>query len=162
MDTREFRNTMGNFASGVTIITTKDEEKFVGLTVNAFSSLSLDPAQILFCIDKSSTSLPAIQKGKAFVVNMLQEQQESVCRNFAKKGGDKFADVDYSISEEGIPILKDNLVTVHCSVHEIYEGGDHFIIVGDVSDFSYDQTKNPLIFYRGKFESLSNYSAAEI
>jgi flavin reductase (DIM6/NTAB) family NADH-FMN oxidoreductase RutF len=164
MDTREFRNTVGNFASGVTIITTKneEEEKFVGLTVNAFSSLSLDPAQILFCIDKGSSSLPAVKKGNPFVVNILQEEQESVCRGFAKKGGDKFAGVDYSITEKGIPVLNDNLASIHCTVHEILEGGDHYIVVGDVSDFSYDETKKPLVFYRGKFESISSYSTTGV
>lgn len=162
MDTRKFRNTVGNFASGVTVITIKDEENFVGLTVNAFSSLSLDPAQILFCIDKGSRSLPAIQRGRPFVVNIMQEAQESVCRGFAKRGGDKFEGVDYSITEQGVPVLKDNLASIHCTVHEILEGGDHFIVIGDVNDFSYDETKKPLVFYRGKFESLSTLSTTEV
>ncbi|RLL43938.1 flavin reductase [Oceanobacillus piezotolerans] len=151
MDVREFRNAMGNFASGVTVITSKDEnDNFVGLTVNAFSSLSLDPAQILFCIDKGSSSLPAIKKGNAFVVNILQEKQELVCLGFAKKGGNKFKDVPISLSDEGVPVLTDNLATIHCHVYEIYEGGDHLIVVGDVGDFSYDESKTPLLFYRGK------------
>lgn len=162
MDRRGFRNTMGNFASGVTVITAKGEDKFVGLTANAFSSLSLDPAQILFCIDKGSSTLPAIKKGRSFVVNILQEEQEEVCLNFAKKGGDKYAGVDFSINKDGVPVLKDNLATVHCSVHELYEGGDHYIVVGDVNDFSYDESKKPLIFYRGKFETLSNYSSTGV
>ncbi|MFC4022337.1 flavin reductase family protein [Oceanobacillus longus] len=158
MDAKEFRNVMGHFASGVTVITTKNEDNFVGLTVNAFSSLSLDPAQILFCIDKGSTSLHAIKNDSPFVVNILQDQQESVCRGFARKGGDKFSGINYSLTNEGIPFLKDNLATIHCTVHEIYEGGDHFIVVGNVGDFSYDDTKNPLLFYGGKFSSISQRS----
>ncbi|WP_087974767.1 flavin reductase family protein [Oceanobacillus rekensis] len=154
MDVKEFRNAMGHFASGVTVITTKDEDNFVGLTVNAFSSLSLDPAQILFCIDKGSSSLHAIKKDSPFVVNILQDEQESVCRGFAKKGGDKFFGIDYSLSNEGIPFLKDNLATIHCKVHEIFEGGDHLIVVGNVSDFSCNDNKDPLLFYRGKLGSF--------
>ncbi|MGJ9460725.1 flavin reductase family protein, partial [Oceanobacillus sp. CF4.6] len=121
-----------------------------GLTVNAFSSLSLEPAQILFCIDKGSSSLQAIKKDKAFVVNILQNEQEEVCLGFAKKGGNKFAGIDYAISDEGVPFLNDNLSTIHCTVHEIFEGGDHLIVVGNVGAFSHNDTKQPLLFYRGK------------
>src|SRR3954447_23386431 len=107
MDQREFRNTLGTFATGVTIITVKGENgENIGLTANAFSSLSLDPPLILVCIDKKSYSVPFFKKENPFVVNILSEEQEEDCWVFAKKGTDKFAQAAYDLSEDGVPILK--------------------------------------------------------
>lgn len=154
MNDKEFRNLMGYFATGVTVITTKDEQdNYRGLTVNSFTSLSLDPKQILFCIDKKSSSVDSFKKKRPFVVNILQDQQESLCRHFAKRGEDKFSNIEFSVSAEGVPVVNDNLATIHCSVHEVYEGGDHLIIIGNVNDFSYDETKKPLLFYRGQLKT---------
>src|SRR4051812_11761846 len=101
MDPREFRNTLGTFATGVTIITLKDKKgEYIGLTANAFSSLSLDPPLILVCIDKKSYSVQAFQKGNPFVVNILSEEQENDCWTFAKKGTDKFASAQYELSTD--------------------------------------------------------------
>ncbi|MEH7094521.1 flavin reductase family protein [Neobacillus vireti] len=154
MDNREFRNTLGHFATGVTVITAKYGEELIGLTANAFSSLSLDPPLILVCIDKRSGSLRAFKKGQPFVVNILEQNQEEECWGFAKKT-DKFADANYSMSADDVPILNGNLATIECEVHEILEGGDHYIITGLVKNASYDQEKAPLLFFRGKIEKLA-------
>jgi 3-hydroxy-9,10-secoandrosta-1,3,5(10)-triene-9,17-dione monooxygenase reductase component len=155
MDQREFRNTLGTFATGVTIITLKnDKGEYIGLTANAFTSLSLEPPLILVCIDKKSYSLPAFIKGRPFVVNILSEEQEEDCWTFAKKGADKFANAQYDLSTDGIPVLKENLSSIICNVHEVLEGGDHIIVTGLVKEIARDETKKPLLFYKGKISTL--------
>ncbi|MFB7640168.1 flavin reductase family protein [Peribacillus butanolivorans] len=156
MDQREFRNTMGTFATGVTIITAKGEDgKNIGLTANAFSSLSLDPPLILVCIDKKSSSVPAFQKGRPFVVNLLSEEQENECWSFAKGGVDKFVNAQYELSPNGVPILKENLSTIICDVFEVLEGGDHVIVTGLAKEISRNEEKKPLIFYSGNICNLA-------
>ena len=156
MDAREFRNTLGTFATGVTVITVKgDNGEYIGLTANAFSSLSLDPPLILVCLDKKSDSVPAFQKGRPFNVNILAEEQESDCWTFAKKGADKFANAQYELSADGVPVLSNNLSTLECDVHEVLEGGDHYIVTGLVKAISQSDEKNPLIFYKGSICSLN-------
>lgn len=154
MDNREFRNTLGHFATGVTVITAKYGDELIGLTANAFSSLSLEPPLILVCIDKKAGSLRAFKKGQPFVVNILEQNQEEDCWRFAKKI-DRFADAVYSISADGVPILDGNLATIECDVHEVLEGGDHYIITGFVKNAGYDQDKAPLLFFRGKIAQLA-------
>ncbi|ULT58018.1 flavin reductase family protein [Neobacillus drentensis] len=154
MDPRQFRNTLGHFATGVTVITTKNEEELIGLTANAFSSLSLDPPLILVCIDKKAGSLSAFKQGHSFVVNILQEGQEEECWRFAKRSEDKFANSSYTLSSHGIPVLNDNLATLECTVAELLEGGDHIIVTGKVEAVSYDEEKSPLLFFRGKIGQM--------
>jgi 3-hydroxy-9,10-secoandrosta-1,3,5(10)-triene-9,17-dione monooxygenase reductase component len=154
MDNREFRNTLGHFATGVTVITTKYKEELIGITANAFSSLSLEPPLILVCIDKRSGSLRAFEKGKPFAVNILEQNQEEDCWRFAK-GDDRFANAQFSTSDDGIPVLKGNLATIECEVHELLEGGDHLIVTGLVKNVAYDQLKAPLLFFRGKTAQLA-------
>lgn len=157
MDPLEHRNTLGHFATGVTVITTTKGEELVGLTANAFTSLSLDPPLILVCIDKKSSSIGAFSAGHPFAVNILQEEQNEVCSNFAKKGGDKFRGVSFSISNDGVPILNDNLATIECKVHKVIEGGDHYIVTGYVKNACYNDKSNPLLFYRGKLGPISEH-----
>lgn len=156
IDSREFRNTLGNFATGVTVITTKRDQEQIGLTANAFSSLSLDPPLILVCIDKKAGSMAAFKKGVPFAVNILQKNQDADCWRFAKSGSNKFEGASYTISEDGIPLLADNLATIECNVAEIIEGGDHYIVTGLVKNTSYDIQAEPLLFFRGKLEQVAN------
>lgn len=156
MDSREFRNTLGHFATGVTVITTTNGRENIGLTANAFSSLSLEPPLILVCIDKQARSIEAFKKDRPFVVNILQQGQEADCWGFAKRGQDKFADADYTLSEDGVPVLQGNLATLECNVDEIFEGGDHYIITGKVKKANYDKEKNPLLFFRGEIRKMKD------
>ncbi|MBM7599221.1 3-hydroxy-9,10-secoandrosta-1,3,5(10)-triene-9,17-dione monooxygenase reductase component [Virgibacillus halotolerans] len=154
MNPKEFRNTMGNFATGVTVITTSKGEELIGMTANSFSSLSVDPPLILVCIDKKSTSMRAFSRDHPFAVNILQEEQEEACSGFAKKGGNKFERASYYLSETGVPVLENNMATIECTVYDILEGGDHYIITGYVQNVSYNNEKKPLLFFRGKFGSI--------
>lgn len=158
MDPKMFRKTLGHFATGVTVITAVDgNNKPVGLTANAFSSLSLEPPLILVCIDKKSDSLPAFKEGAPFVVNILSENQEDACWAFAKKGEDKFKGLAYKVSDDGVRYLEGNLATIHCTVYENFEGGDHMIVTGLVRDVSFDEKENPLLFYKGKIQTLPSH-----
>lgn len=161
MDSRQFRNTLGHFASGVTVITTKHGDELIGLTANAFSSLSLDPPLILVCIDKKSSSIKAFQQGEPFAVNILSEKQVEDCWRFAKKGKDKYEGCAYDLSEDGILLLQNNLATLKCTVAEVLEGGDHYIITGRVKQAAYDDTENPLLFFRGKVRLLSEQAVTQ-
>lgn len=161
MDAREFRNTLGHFATGVTVITTKGDYGFIGFTANAFSSVSLYPPLILVCIDKNAGSLKAFQKGHPFVVNLLQEDQEVDCWRFAKKSEDKFDGSSYTVSGGGIPILQENLATIECYVEDMLEGGDHYIVTGRVKNTAYDEQKKPLLFFRGKIGQLKEAAMIE-
>ncbi|MBD8005168.1 flavin reductase family protein [Bacillus norwichensis] len=157
MDSREFRNTLGHFATGVTVITTTNGMENIGLTANAFSSVSLEPPLILVCIDKKARSIEAFKKGRPFVVNILQQEQEAECWGFAKQGQDKFARANYTISEDGVPVLQGNLATIECNVEELIEGGDHYIITGKVKKANYDKEKNPLLFFRGEIRKMKTW-----
>lgn len=161
MDSREFRNTLGQFATGVTVITTQYKGQLIGLTANAFSSLSLDPPLILFCIDNKSGSKQAFEKDAPFGVNILQKDQDEDCWRFAKRSEDKFQGAFYYLSEDGVPLLKDNLATIECTVENVVEGGDHQIIIGGVKAASYDDQKEPLLFFRGKLGELKIQEPAE-
>lgn len=152
MDKKLLRNTLGHFASGVTIITAENEGEFLGMTANAFSSLSLEPPLILVCIDKRAKTMKGLEKGKPFVVNILQEKQENECMIFAKSDTNKFEKTFYSLNQHGIPVLEKNLATVECSVENLLDGGDHYIVTGLVLKTEYSIDKDPLVFFRGKFD----------
>ncbi|VEF46584.1 flavin reductase domain-containing protein [Bacillus freudenreichii] len=155
MDQTDFRKTLGHFATGITVITTMDEKKqAIGLTANAFSSVSLDPPLILVCIDKKSESLQAFKEEAPFVVNILQENQEEACWSFAKKGDDKFEGIPHQRMEDGTPYLEGNLATIHCTVYENINAGDHIIVTGLVHDVSFNEEESPLLFFRGKVQNL--------
>ncbi|MEK4023686.1 flavin reductase family protein [Sporosarcina sp. FSL W7-1283] len=162
IEPREFRNTVGHFATGITVITTINGKEKIGLTANAFSSLSLDPPLILVCIDKRSGSLKALKRDHPFAVNLLKKSQETECWRYAKSSGDKFEGAAYKLSEEGVPILEDNLATIECVVADIIEGGDHYIVTGLVKNASYDDQGEPLIFFRGKIEQLELAKTVEL
>lgn len=155
MDDMKFRQTLGQFATGITVVTTVDEKnEMIGLTANSFSSLSLDPPLILVCIDEKSDSLQAFEKNVPFVVNILNKEQEEVCWAFAKKGTDKFNGISYELSESGVPYFLDNLATIHCTVYEYYRAGDHVIVTGYVHHVQYNEKADPLLFFRGKTTAL--------
>ncbi|RKL64725.1 oxidoreductase [Salipaludibacillus neizhouensis] len=155
MDPREFRNALGYFSTGVTVITGKVDDKLIGLTANAFSSLSLDPPLILVCIDKKASSMAAFNKQSPFAVNILQEGQEDECWRFAKRAEDKYEGASYTFSKDGVPILNDNLATLECTVEEVLEGGDHYIVTGRVQSASRNEQLKPLLFFGGKTGHLA-------
>src|SRR5262245_40324609 len=130
---KELRRVMGVFATGVTVITTRDKHGNVyGLTANAVTSLSLAPPLVLICVDRKAETYAHFFDSKCFIVNILAEDQEALSTRFAKSGGDKFAGVAYKIGPLATPILDGTLGYVECKIVATHEGGDHVIHVGEV------------------------------
>jgi len=154
IDVRELRNVMGHFATGVTVITTKDATgKPFGLTANAFSSLSLEPPLVLICVDKTVDCYACLEETKVFAVNFLNEEQEHLSRRFATKGIEKFEGVTYQIGECGVPLLEGALGSIECKIANGYDGGDHTIYVGEIQCASASGDR-PLLFFKGKYYRL--------
>ncbi len=146
---------MGLFATGVTILTTRDgNHRPFGLTANAVSSLSLDPPLLLICIDKKAETHPHFLDSKCFVVNILAGGQEELSNRFAKSGGDKFADLPHSVNQNGVPILEGTLGHIECSIVETHEGGDHVIHIGEVHHAEV-RGGDPLLFFQGKYRRMT-------
>ena len=150
-DTARFREILGHFPTGVTVVTALEGAEPVGFTCQAFASLSLDPPLVVLAPGKSSTSWPRIANVGRFCVNVLAEDQEAVCRDFAVSGGDKFAGVGWHPAGNGAPLLDGALAWVECQFLEAYDAGDHELVVGRVQDMGVDPRRRPLVYYRGGF-----------
>lgn len=155
-DTREFRNSLGMFATGVAVVTAKGAGGSpVGLTVSSFNSVSLDPQLILFSIDHASASLPVLREASGCAVNILSADQKELSNRFARAGGDKWEGVEFEIGLEGSPLLPGSLAVFECTPYAIYEGGDHDIFVVKVErHHSVGQSADPLIFFSGGYRVL--------
>lgn len=152
-DGTRFRQVLGHFASGITVITAvAPGGDPVGFTCQSFSSLSLDPPLVLFCPGKESSSWPKIREAGHFAVNILAESQEALCRTFATKGTDKFQGAGWTGAPvTGAPILQDVLAWIDCTVETEHDGGDHLIVVGRVHGLEIVNEGRPLLFYRGGY-----------
>jgi flavin reductase (DIM6/NTAB) family NADH-FMN oxidoreductase RutF len=152
----QFKSSLGRFASGVTVVTTKDNDgKLHGLTVSAFSSVSMNPPLILVCIHKNTGSYSSFEESKAFVVNILEESQQQISNHFASHSDDKFSGQNYELNENGLPILADCLVNLECSLKHSYDGGDHTIFVGEIEKTTVRDGK-PLIYSQGKYREIND------
>ena len=150
-NTRELRNALGSFATGVTIITTRDGDgKLHGMTANSFTSVSLSPPLVLWSASLFAQSLPAFQQSSHFVVNILSFDQIELSNKFAKQSDDKFLDVEHVIPESGAPVIVGAAAHFECRSEFRHYGGDHIIFIGHVERFAY--TDRPvLMFCRGKY-----------
>jgi len=150
-DVARFREVLGHFPTGVTVVTAIDDDGPVGFTCQAFNSLSLEPPMVVLAPGKASTSWPRIAAAGRFCVNILAEGQEALCRDFAVSGGDKFAGVGWRPAGNGAPVLHGVLAWIECSFVRAHDAGDHELVVGLVHDMGVDHRGRPLIFYRGGF-----------
>lgn len=151
-DTAHLRRVMGHFATGVTVVTAMDGDEPVGFTCQTFASLSLDPPLVMFSPQKLSSTWPRIQRAGAFCVNILADDQETLCRAFAASGTDKYRGVGWKPGPAtGAPVLQDVLAWVEGRIVAEHDGGDHVIVVGRVLDLEVVQEGRPLLFYRGGF-----------
>lgn len=153
IDDASFRTAMSHFPCGVTIVTTTDDGRPVGLTVSSFCSLSLDPPLVLICIDKDVSSHHAISSSKRYAVNILTEGQEEVSRQFASRAEDKFEGIGIREGLGGVPLIEGSLAIIECSVHEELPGGDHTIFVGKVERLETGEGE-PLIYFRSGYRSV--------
>ncbi|BAC14826.1 flavin reductase family protein [Oceanobacillus iheyensis] len=155
MDSREFRNAMGRFATGVTVITTNDGAGAHGMTANAFMSISLEPKLITISIDNKANMLNKIKAAGQYAVNFLSDEQQDISMNFAgQKKKEDGVDFDFI---QGIPVIKDSLASIVCDVDQEIVVGDHTLFIGRVLDVELTEG-NPLTFYCGKY---GNYRQKE-
>lgn len=154
IDPSTFRATLGRFASGITVITARDSDgRDVGMTVSAFSSLSLDPPLVLICIDNGASVAPVLEHCDRFAVSVLSDEQEPLSRRFSEKEIDRFEGVAYHRGQLDLPLLDGALANLECQVHARYPGGDHTILVGAVEATSVREG-HPLLYYRGGYARL--------
>ena len=177
-----FRQVMGRFATGVTVVTTKSQEMLAGLTVNAFCSVSLNPPLVLVCVDLTSATLPVMRESGVFAVNILTDKQEHLSRCFATSSEERyecFCHAGYHVAATGAPIIDDTLAFIDARVVAEYPGGDHMIFIGQVeamgaagqvafadekdrdhstvAEYGSNGTeKVPLAYYLGQYRHLAN------
>lgn len=158
MDGKQLRNVFGQFATGVTVVCTTDAEgNHYGITVNSFSSLSLDPPLALFSLAYDSNTLQPIQDSRIFSINILSDQQQAISNSLAKKGGpEKLQSVPLRKGRTGAPIVENSLAYLDCELHATYEGGDHLIIVGKIVEAAVNAGQAPLLFFQGAYRSLAD------
>jgi len=145
---------MGHFATGVTIITTRDKGgTHFGLTANAFLSLSLNPPLVLISVDKSAQCYSCFDESRVFTVNFLSEDQEEISRRFASKGVEKFAGLEWREGNNGAASLEGVMAHIECKIVETHDGGDHTIIIGEIVSAT-ASGERPLLFFKGKYQRL--------
>lgn len=156
IDQARFRQVLGHFPTGVTVVTSEVDGERVGLAVGSFFSVSLDPPLVGFCVGHQSTSWPRIRAAGRFCVNVLGDDQEEVSRVFASKGDDKFAGVGYDAAPySGAPRIADVLAWIDCELHDVHTAGDHELVVGRVHDLAVADEGGPLVFFRGGYSQLA-------
>jgi flavin reductase (DIM6/NTAB) family NADH-FMN oxidoreductase RutF len=154
-DPRTLRDALGCFATGVTVVTcVRADGDPAGLTVNSFTSLSLDPPLLLVCLAKEALSAAALTEASHFAVNVLQTGQRPASIRFSTRDEDRFGTTPWSCGEGGAPILADSLGVFECERYAVHEGGDHHILVGKVVKASFDASLDPLLYFRGSYRRL--------
>jgi len=153
VDEARFRQVLGHFATGVTVVTGADDGGPTGLSVNSFTSVSLDPPLIAFAVNRSSATWPRIRASGRFTVNILAADQEAVSRTFATKGraGDRFDGLGWHPSPTGSPIVEGALAWIDATVEAEHDAGDHVMVIGRVSGLEVAREGPPLVFYRGGY-----------
>jgi 3-hydroxy-9,10-secoandrosta-1,3,5(10)-triene-9,17-dione monooxygenase reductase component len=150
-DARHFRDVLGRFCTGVTVVTSMSNGVPVGMTCQSFSSVSLSPPLVLFCPAKTSRAWPQMQRAGFFCVNLLADGQHEISTRMATKGVEKFDGVTWSPSSTGAPLLDGILGYVDCTIQAVHEAGDHYVVIGSVQDLGYGDAEEPLLFFRGKY-----------
>ncbi|SKR08403.1 3-hydroxy-9,10-secoandrosta-1,3,5(10)-triene-9,17-dione monooxygenase reductase subunit [Mycobacteroides abscessus] len=161
IDPRTFRNVLGQFCTGITIITTTHEDVPVGFACQSFAALSLEPPLVLFCPTKQSRSWAAIEASGKFCVNVLAEDQREVSARFGSREPDKFAGINWRPSGLGSLIINGSLAHIDCEVANVHDGGDHWVVFGSVKELSEravipsaESAARPLLFYRGQYTGI--------
>lgn len=150
-----FRRALGCFATGVVVVTARDSHgRNRGITVNSFSSVSLDPPLVLFCLDKAAMSFDTFRQADSFAVNVLGAHQHGLSERFATAAPDKWEGVGYDLWPGELPVLRDCLANLACRRETLYQGGDHLIILGRVERLQTAGDRDPLVYYRSDYRSI--------
>lgn len=157
IDGRALRNIYGQFATGITIISTMVDDEPVGFACQSFAALSLDPPLVLFCPMKTSRSWLAIEQTGRFGVSILAEEQQESCAVFGSRNPDKFGSVDWHKTPDGMPVLDGSLAWIDCTIETVHDGGDHLVVYGRVQAFNTMATESerPLLFYRSQYTGIA-------
>lgn len=157
-DARRFRDVLGLFATGVTVVTSLSGNEPVGMTCQSFSSVSLNPPLVMFCPAKTSRAWPLMRQAGFFCVNFLSDGQQDISNGMASRGAEKFHGVDWSPASTGAPLLDGVLGYVDCTIDRVHEAGDHYIVVGRVRELDMGDGNpatrgagTPLLFHRGAY-----------
>jgi flavin reductase (DIM6/NTAB) family NADH-FMN oxidoreductase RutF len=157
VDKDTFKKALGAFCSGVTIVTFNSRGAIHGLTVSAFSSLSLDPPLILVCIKKDGLSHSLLVETRHLAVNILSRDQVELCTRFANpdlSSEERFEAVPFRLSQNGAPIFDGVVASLDCRITDNLDGGDHTIFVGEVQETEVDEEREPLVYYKGVFRKI--------
>ncbi len=152
-----FRQVMGAFATGVTIVTTRCGGTIHGLTANSFCSVSLEPMLILVCVDKQAFSHNLIARGRNFAVNILKAAQQDLAEKFSNNelnAKQRYEDLVYRTAVTGAPILEESLAWLDCELAAAHDGGDHDIFVGKVLALGKNESQPPLLYFQGRYQTL--------
>ena len=155
IDKATYRQVLGHFPTGVTVVAGMDGDDPVGLAVGSFFSISLDPPLVGFCVGTASNSWARLAPSGSFCVNVLGDDQEDVCRVFASSGDDKFASIGWKPAETGSPLIDGVLAWIDCDLEATHDGGDHHIVVGRVKGLGIGHEGDPLVFFRGGYANLA-------
>lgn len=155
-EARAFRNSLGLFATGVCVVTamTADGEP-MGLTINSFSSVSLNPPLILWSLDKGSDTMPVFEAISAFTVNVLGDQGKDLSQRLSRKGHHGLHDGEWTAGATGAPVLNEAIAHFDCVLSARHDGGDHVILVGQVKAHAHEDGAHPLLYFRGRYRELS-------
>ncbi len=149
-DSKQFRGALASFATGVTVVTSRSRDgRDFGMTATSFNSVSLDPALILWSLDRKSSNAQAFEQVDVFAVHVLAADQEHICKQFSTKGIDRFAGLSCTRGHEDVPVIPGCLAVFECRIAHRYHGGDHVIIVGEVLSLT-TSPREPLVFFSGK------------
>ena len=149
---REFRASLGMFATGVTIVTARTASgDLVGLTANSFNSVSLEPPLVLWSLSQGAGSMAAFSNGRHYAINVLAADQQLLAEQFAARGGDRWAGVKFTEGVSGAPLLEGAAATFECFNRSQYAEGDHVIFVGEVERCAHREGASPLLYHGGKF-----------
>lgn len=151
---RQFRDVLGLFASGVTVVTSVSDGAPVGMTCQSFSSVSLEPPLVMFCPAKTSRAWPLMQRAGFFCVNILSHDQAAISQAMATKGTDKYDGISWRPAPTGAPLLDGVLGYVDCAVHAVHEAGDHYVVLGRVKELGFVEDGRPLLYYRGAYDTV--------
>lgn len=161
MDTRRLREALGRFATGIVVVTARDPDRgeLLGMTMNSFNSVSLDPPLVLFSIARSAHSLVAWRRARFYAVNVLEQRQAHLSDRFARALAHKWDGVCHHAGMHGAPLLDGALASFECAAHDTLDGGDHVIFLGRVLQFACRDDGLPLLYYRGAYAGIEDVPA---
>ena len=149
----DLKKVLSCWTTGVTVVTARASDRIHGMTVSAFTEVSLDPPLVLVCADKASLTHPVIAEGRVFAVNILARDQEGVSERFASKKDEhrRFEGLDYETGKTGAPLLEGSVAALDCRVVAAHDAGDHVIYVGEVEELRLSEDREPLLYHGGRY-----------